>query len=170
VSFVTVKILAIAAMDESRVIGKEGGIPWHFSDDMKRFAALTTGHTVLMGRKTYDSLPPGFKPLPRRKNVIVTRDPDAVEVNEEVDVVASPEAYIEEVKSGARDLCSELLWIGGGEEMYRVTMPYWDEVFLTLVNGTHGGDTFLPEFESNFDVVDKEDKGGYSWLRYVRRS
>ncbi|RMD83773.1 MAG: dihydrofolate reductase, partial [Candidatus Dadabacteria bacterium] len=81
------KIAAIAAMSENRVIGKSGSIPWHCPEDMKRFKELTTGHPVIMGRKTYESLPKNFRPLPGRTNIVVT---SKLELIKEEGVIISP--------------------------------------------------------------------------------
>lgn len=162
------RIAAIAAMDEDRVIGKDNSLPWRIPGDMKRFAALTTGHSVLMGRKTYQSLPDKFRPLPGRTNIVITRDPAALRGEKGIEVALSPEGFIESVKNGDIILQSDKLWIIGGEQIYRATLPFWDEVCLTLVKGRHPGDAFFPEFESSFRVAEQEDCGDHLFFRYIR--
>ena len=83
----SVRVLVIVAMDEGRVIGFENKLPWHITEDMKRFAQLTTGHTVLMGRKTYQSLPDKFRPLPNRKNIVVTGKPQDYDFPAKVEAI-----------------------------------------------------------------------------------
>lgn len=161
------RILAIVAMDEGRVIGKNGTIPWRLPEDMKRFAALTTGHTVLMGRKTYESLPPRFRPLPDRKNVVVTRDPSRLRMEKRIQVVRSPQDYVERCLKGEEQLPSEQLWIIGGEAIYRETLPYWNELYLTLVHSKNDGDTFFPQIEEKFALMNEEKREGFSFLHYV---
>ena len=163
------KILAIVAMNENRVIGSENDIPWKLPEDQKRFAQLTKGHTVLMGRKTYESLPKQFRPLPKRKNVVMTRNPDKHKFEQGVDVATSPKAYIEDLRAGTKTLESNELWIIGGEQIYRETLPYWDEIYLTLVKGKHGGDAFFPEFEKDFEETEREEFKDFYYIHYERK-
>lgn len=165
------KIVAIAAMDESRVIGKDGGLPWNLPQDLKHFSSLTTGHTVLMGRKTYQSLPPKFRPLPKRENVVVTRSPELLrsEVPEEVQLVAEPESFLAEIQKGERSIRGEVLWLIGGEELYRLLLPQCDEIQLTQVQGRHEGDAYFPEFEQDFSLLSETKHPGFSFQRWQRR-
>ena len=160
------KIAAIVAMDAERGIGKAGALPWRIPEDLKRFAALTTGHTVLMGRVTYLSLPPKFRPLPKRRNIVVTRTPASFAAT--ADLCASIPAAMEVAAKGARP--GETLWVIGGAQVYRETQHLWDEVYLTLVDGTHGADVFFPEFEADFEERDREPHAGFTFVRYVRKS
>ena len=163
-----VKIFAIAAMAEGRVIGAGNKLPWHLPEDMKRFAELTTGHTVLMGRKTFDSLPPKYKPLPNRLNVVCTRDISSVAATENVLVEASPTEFLQRAKKGEVKLPSDTIWVIGGEQIYTATKDLWDEVYLTYVPQDHEGDAFFPDFEDEFDLVDEELGDGVEFQRYVR--
>ena len=163
------KVIAIAAMDEGRVIGIANRLPWHVPEDAKRFMTLTKGHTVLMGRKTYDSLPEKFKPLPRRKNVVATRDPSKFLAPKEVEVCHSPVAYIQNCLSTETKLATDILWIVGGEEIYRLTLPFWDELYLTVVHSRNDGDAFFPEFEDQFELCESDKREGYTFLLYRRK-
>lgn len=154
-------------MDQSRAIGSEGDIPWHYPEDMKHFASLTTGHTVLMGRKTYDSLPDGFKPLPKRRNIVISRSPEKLS-GEPVEAYSDALSVIRNARNGELGLESELFWIVGGEQIYRATMPEWDEVFLTRIQKSHKGDTFFPEFESMFKLASAEESGDLIFEHWVR--
>lgn len=157
------KICAIAAMDEGRVIGKGGGLPWHLPEDMKHFKQLTMGHAVLMGRKTYESIPEKMRPLPGRRNLVLTSNPSSLpDLPSEVALFTSVKDAIESFKDG-------ILWIIGGEKVYRETLQYWDELFLTLVKGRHEGDAFFPEFEGGFELRERERGEECSFLRYVRK-
>lgn len=131
----------IAAMTRNRVIGKENDIPWHLPDDFQYFKTTTTAHHVIMGRKNYDSLPPKFKPLPNRPNLVVTRNREfkapGVEVFHSLaDALAyakikgEPEAFI----------------IGGGE-IYQMGLEVCDRIYLTEIDTELSGDTFFPEFD-----------------------
>ena len=164
----TIKICAIVAMAEDRVIGVNNEMPWHYPEDMQRFATLTTKHAVLMGRKTFDSLPENYKPLPRRKNIVLTRKPGFLRHTKRIDIISNLDQFIEDCKSGTYPLPSDLLWVIGGEQIYRITLPYWDELYLTHIHSKYEGDAFFPEFEKNFNLESTEDKGEYSFLHYTR--
>ncbi len=163
------KICSIVGMDDARVIGFQNKLPWHIPEDMKRFAALTTGHTVLMGRKTYDSLPDRFRPLPKRKNVVLSRNPSSATVADGVEVFTSPEEAIVFFENRPSALQGEILWVLGGGEIYRQTMAVVDEVFLTRVKGVHEGDTYFPPFEDEFNLADSEEHERFAFQRYVRK-
>lgn len=130
-------ISLIAAMAENRVIGREGKLPWHLPDEMKHFIRLTTGHTVVMGRKTFESI--GSKPLPNRRNIVLTRDTNYTIPG--VEATRSVEHAIELV--GAQDE----IFICGGERAYKDALPLADNLYLTTVLAEPEGDAHFPEFE-----------------------
>ena len=165
-----IRVLAIAAMAENRVIGRGGEIPWRVGADMRRFKELTMGHTVLMGRKTWQSLPAPFRPLPGRRNVVVTGDPERLREREEVEACSSAAGFIEDCRSGRVKLESDKLWVIGGARVYRETMPLWDELYLTLVHAKFEGDAYFPEFEADFELLEEEQRGEISFKRYVRKA
>jgi dihydrofolate reductase len=161
-------IAAIVGMAKDRVIGVDNSLPWHVPADMKRFKELTSGHTVLMGRKTYDSLPEKFRPLPKRKNVVVSRTTTASDYPEGVEVVSDPLQYIEEVKSGERAIEGDILWVIGGQKIYEITLSLCDELHLTRIEGSFEGDAFFPAFESDFQALAIEEYEGYSFEHLKR--
>jgi len=161
------KVCAIVALDETRVIGIDGKLPWHIPEDMKRFSKLTTGHSVLMGRKTYDSLPPKYRPLPGRKNIVISR---SFEGPEGVDVWSSPTECLRHFRRRPETLPSPLLWVIGGAQIYKETKPFWDEIDLTFVNGVHKGDTYFDPFEGDFALASEEPFSEGSFRVYKRRS
>jgi dihydrofolate reductase len=127
----------VVAVARNGVIGREGGLPWHISSDLKRFKEITMGKPVIMGRKTWDSLP--RKPLPGRRNIVITRQPGFSAPGAEV--VASPEE--------ALGLCGgapEIAVIGGGE-VYRLFWPLVDRLYLTEVDLDVEGDTHFPALD-----------------------
>jgi dihydrofolate reductase len=139
-------ITLILAMAENGVIGKEGAIPWRISDDLKRFKSLTIGKTVVMGRKTWDSLP--RKPLPDRRNVVITRDstwqtPGAVRA-------ASVEA-VHRIAAGGD------LMIIGGAQIYRLFLPSADRIELTEVHQAFEGDARFAFDRSGWRETGRED-------------
>lgn len=163
----TKRVCAIAAMDEQRVIGYKNGLPWKIKEDMERFKALTVGHTVMMGRKTFESLPDKYRPLPDRKNIVISQDPN-LEHKIGVLVFNDPLSCIKNFRKGLIDTPSNMLWIIGGESIYRVTKSEWDEVYLTLVQGEHEGDAFFPEFEDEFIQIENEFQPMCNFLMYKR--
>lgn len=134
-------ISLIAAMDEERVIGQYGLMPWsswQVPADVQRFYKLTLGKTVVMGRKTYQSLPGRFRPLPGRRNVILTRDETFNAFG--CRVVHS----LDEALAAAGD-APELMVIGGGE-IYRLFLPLVQRMYLTFIYARFEGDTWFPEY------------------------
>jgi dihydrofolate reductase len=163
------KVAAIVAMDESRVIGINGTLPWRIPADMAHFRTLTTGNVVVMGRKTWDSLPPAFRPLPARTNIVISRTPSQLNLPEGVLRAGSPEAGV----ALARDVAAKAgvsVWIIGGAELYRALLPVCDEVHLTVVAGKHDGDAWLPEFESDFMHTSERSGDGCTFHVYTRKA
>lgn len=132
-------IALIAALDKNRLIGAAGAIPWHLPDDMRWFVEQTMDKPVIMGRKTYDSIPPRFKPLKGRHNIIVTRQ--AAYTAPGCTVVHSPEAAL----AAAGDV-PEII-IGGGAALYRYFLPQAHRLYLTLVDGEFSGDVYFPAYD-----------------------
>ena len=157
------KIIAIAAMDKNRVIGLKGKLPWHEPADMARFSKLTKENIVLMGRKTWDSLPLKYQPLPNRKNVVLTRTQNPHTFPPEVHVLSDIHAYVAEMPVSDDP---RILWVIGGANVYEETLEYWDGIELTIVPGEHEGDAFLPKFEDRFKLVATENVGNLQFLSY----
>lgn len=128
----------IAAMDLNRVIGKDNDLIWHMPKDLKHFKELTSGHHVIMGRKTYESM---GKPLPKRTNIIVTRDKGYKA--DGCIVVHSIEEALKKAEGDAQP------FITGGAEIYKLALPYAQTIELTLIHHHFEGDTFFPPFESD---------------------
>lgn len=161
------EIVIIAAVAEkNRVIGKEGRLPWHISEDLRRFKQLTLGHAVLMGRKTFESILERLgKPLPERRNLVLT---SATSFPDFPDVEFYPSL------SDALDAAADepVLFIIGGESLYRETLPLADRLELTMVKGDYAGDAFFPEYRSlldeKFELVKRAKKGWYAFESYRR--
>jgi len=134
----------IVAMAENRVIGRDGGMPWHISEDFKFFKTTTMGHAMIMGRKTWDSI---GRALPGRLSVIVTRNLDLKKPDGSI-VVPSIEAAISFCKAHQSDWGNECFIIGGGE-LYRQSMPYVDRIYLTMIHRSVPGDTYYPMITSD---------------------
>jgi dihydrofolate reductase len=131
---------AIAAMSLNRVIGAGSRIPWHLPEDFKWFKKMTTGHVIIMGRKTFESI---GKPLPNRTNVVLTRSLTPIPGVEMLSDLNQLE-HRKELWDG-RDI-----FICGGGQIYRQTLPMCSDLYLTVVNRVVEGDTFFPEFEKDF--------------------
>ena len=127
-------ISLVVAMARNRVIGRDNGLPWRLSEDLKRFKATTLGKPVLMGRKTFESI---GKPLPGRRNIVLTRD--RAWRADGVDVVRSVDEALE-LAGGAPELA-----VIGGAEVYRLVLPLADRIHLTRVEADVSGDTVFPE-------------------------
>src|SRR5579859_3094142 len=124
-------------MAKDRVIGANNKLPWHLSDDLKRFKALTMGHTIIMGRRTYESI---GRPLPGRNNVVISRQSNLVLPG--VRVVSTIEQAVERASSGEA-------FIIGGADIYRESLPKAQRILLTEVHGAFEGDTFFPLLSPN---------------------
>ena len=127
-------ISCVVAVSRNGVIGREGGLPWHISSDLKRFKEITTGKPVIMGRKTWDSLP--RKPLPGRRNIVITRQEGFSA--EGAEVAATPQEALRLAGN-----VPEVAVIGGGE-VYRLFWPMVDRLYLTEVDLEVEGDTHFP--------------------------
>lgn len=160
----------VVAMDENGVIGVNGRIPWRLPDDMKWFRDVTMGKPVIMGRKTYESIPAKFRPLPGRHNIVVTRQPDYTAPG------ATVVHGIAEALRAAGDV-DEII-VGGGGELYRLLLPQADRLYLTLVEGQFHGDAFFPsidlaEWEERFrqhHSSDERHPHAFTWIVLQRKS
>jgi dihydrofolate reductase len=140
-------IRLIAAMDVNRAIGADNRLPWKLPEDMARFVRLTTGHTVLMGRKTFESI---GKPLKNRLNLVLTRNPEYAP--EGTVIVRSVEEAVHHYTDGE-------LFVIGGADIYRQFLPYADYMHLTHIDHEFAGDAFFPEFDlSEWEII--EDREG----------
>jgi Dihydrofolate reductase len=149
---------AIAAMSLNRVIGAGNKIPWHLPEDFKWFKQTTTGHVIVMGRKTFESI---GKPLPNRETIVLSRSqfqfPGVKTIR-----------GLEELKTLAGD---RQIFICGGAEIYAQALPFCSDLYLTLVQREVAGDTFFPPFEERFELVEEiRDAPEFKILHYRNRS
>lgn len=153
------KLKAVVAMASNRVIGRNGGLPWKLSADLKWFKKVTLGFPIVMGRVTMESI---GRPLPGRRNLVISRS--LASVPEGFELVPSCEAAMEAL-AGETEAS-----VIGGAQIYREMMPLCDEVLLSYVFHPYEGDTLLPEFEDDFEMTEvlyrDED---FELRRYVRR-
>ncbi len=152
------KLIIIAAIARNRVIGKDGKVPWDIPEDMERFKQLTIGHTILMGRKSYESL---GKPLPDRRNVVLTGR--AIPGVETYPTIGGALQALEN---------EEKVFVIGGGEIFAQLLESADELRMTLVDQDVEGDTFFPPYEhlvgTVFRLVNRETHEGFTYADYVR--
>lgn len=149
---------AIAAMSLNRVIGSGNQIPWHLPEDFKWFKATTTGHVIVMGRKTFESI---GRPLPNRETIVLSRSAFSFPG---VKTIRS----LEELPAPVAD---RQVFICGGTQIYEQTLSLCSDLFLTLVKREVTGDAFFPKFEDKFELAEEiRDTPEFKILRYRNRS
>jgi dihydrofolate reductase len=146
-------IKVIAAMSKNRAIGKSNALLWNLPNDMNNFKKMTMGNCVVMGRKTFESI---GKALPGRRNIVITR-------NNEIDL---PGIETASSFNKAMEMCTWNCFIIGGEEIYKLAMPFAEKLYLTIVDAEIEGDAHFPEFEESWVKIsdisfDSDDKNIY---------
>lgn len=160
-------ISIICAVASNNVIGNDNKLIWHIPSDLKRFKNITSGHPMIMGRKTFESLP-GI--LPNRKHIIITRNEDYKIDDERVEIFNS----VEDVLHKYKDSNEEVFVIGGGE-IYKLFINYADKMYLTMLNKAFEGDTYFPEIDMNNWMIDNkseniiENEIEYYFLDLIRK-
>lgn len=154
-------VILIAAMAKNRVIGYRGDIPWKIPGEQLLFKKLTLGHVVVMGRKTYESI---GRPLPQRKNIIVTRNTE----------FQADGCQVVHSLSSAIDLFqTRKLFIIGGHDIFKQSIPLADEIYLSILHRSFHGDRFFPDFsESDYDLVYSEQIEAiipYTFCHYIKK-
>ncbi|MEW6755856.1 MAG: dihydrofolate reductase [Candidatus Latescibacterota bacterium] len=156
------QIVLVAAVSRNGVIGRKGGLPWHYAADLRHVRRLTWGHPVVMGRRTFESLP--RRPLPGRANLVLTRQ-QAYAAPAGVLVCSS----LEEAVALAREQGATRLSVLGGAQVYREALPLCDLMILTHVPLSVEGDTFFPAWDrQDWDAVDTRSEAGLSFVTYRR--
>ncbi len=154
-------VVAIGA--RNRAIGKDNKLLWRIPDDLKRFRDLTTGHPVVMGRKTFESIVAYRKgPLPNRPNIVITRDTNWSYPDPLVTVVHS----LEEGLQKAREMNDKEIFIGGGTQIYEQALPMMDKLYVTLIDEDKEGDSYFPLYEHLFTKKTFEEAREYQGLKY----
>ncbi len=141
------RVAIIAAIGRNRALGLKGKLLWRLPDDMQRFKEITAGHPVIMGRKTWESIPSKFRPLPERTNIVVTRQA-GYEAAGAIVVGSLADARAAAARAPGAD---EIFVIGGGE-IYTEALPTADRLYLTLVDDAPEADSFFPPYEKEFIV------------------
>lgn len=158
----------IVAMSKNNVIGKDNQLIWHLPEDLKRFKALTTGKTIIMGRKTFESL---GRILPNRKHVVLTKSTDFIVDDERVEIVHDIKELDKYIHSD-----EECFVIGGGL-IYNQLMPKVEKLYITKINEEFQGDTYFPKIDESIWKIEKQEKGiknednpyDYDYIDYIKR-
>ncbi|MGB5698713.1 MAG: dihydrofolate reductase [Muriicola sp.] len=161
-------ITMIAAIAENNALGKDNALLWHLPDDFKRFKAITIGHTIIMGRKTFESFP---RPLPKRHHIIITRDRSYTTAYPECTIVHSLSKALQLVESEKQS------FIIGGGEIYTQAMPYSNELEITRVHQSYEADAFFPTIDpEDWELVheehhpkDEKHAVSFTYLTFKRR-
>lgn len=149
------RIVMVAAVADNGVIGKDQDMPWHLPEDLKHFREVTRGHTVIMGRVTFEGI---GRPLPYRTNIVVTRSPSW---SAQGVLVADS---LEQALDMAAGIDGDIV-IGGGTQIYDLAMPFATHQILTEVHATPDGDTFYPAFDrAQWRETRREDRAEFSWV------
>ncbi len=152
----------IWAMDKNRLIGKDNDLPWHYKEDLQYFKEITLNHTVLMGRKTFDSIVSRIKkPLPKRKNVVLTRTIKESEFDN-VEYINNVDEYLSNLK--------EDIFVIGGSSIYEQTLKYADRLYITHIDNEYEGDAYFPEIDLSEYKKIKSDKSGELEFAVYERS
>ena len=161
------RLQVVAAVARGGVIGRDGGLPWRLPEDLVRFRDLTTGHAVVMGRRTWDSLPDRFRPLPDRRNVVVTRSPSWLD-----DGAERAGSLVEAVALLAAE---ERVFVIGGGAIFAEALPVADELHLTEIDLDVDGDTYFPDWDRQaFEELSREERVAadgtpFAFVSYRRR-
>ena len=161
------RLQVVAAVARGGVIGRDGGLPWRLPDDLARFRDLTTGHAVVMGRRTWDSLPDRFRPLPDRRNVVLTRSPSWLDDGAER--AGSLEAAL------ALLAAEERVFVIGGGAIFAEALPLADDLHLTEIDLDVEGDAYFPDWDRQaFEELSREERvtadgTPFAFVSYRRR-
>ncbi|MDN7225726.1 dihydrofolate reductase [Planococcus liqunii] len=150
-------ISLMVAHDPNRVIGKDNQLPWHIPEDLAYFKKHTIGKGIVMGRNTYESI---GRPLPKRRNIVVTRNPEYRA--DGIDVVHT----LDEAVRLAEEQHEEVMVIGG-EQIFRTILPQADRLYITLIKQEFDGDTFFPEYGPEWTAVSESEEQVSGDIRFV---
>jgi dihydrofolate reductase len=156
-------ILGPVAVAENLVIGGDNDLPWYLPEDLKHFKEITLGKTVIMGRKTYESIVKRLnKPLPGRKNVVITRQDDYS--------VPSTVLVFQSLESAFKALSSQDLYIIGGAEIFKQALSLAQKLYITHVKGNYEGDAFFPALDyAQWEKIEEQKFDKYSFAVYKRK-
>lgn len=160
-------VVLVAAVAENHVIGSDGAMPWHYPEDLRRFKRTTTGHPVIMGRKTFESIAERLDgPLPDRTNIVLTSDPNRLPEHETV----VPATSIDAAMDAAAETGDSVVFVIGGGTVYEQFLPDADRLLLTEIHAAYDGDTTFPAFDNaDWQEREREPHGEFDFVTYERR-
>ncbi len=161
-------LIAIAAMTSDHLIGKNNTLPRHIPADLKRFKELTIGKTVVMGRKTYESLPETFRPLLWRHNIVISNQQDYTVYTDKENTSVELVHTIQEVLERVNNNPTKKIFIIGWSQIYNLLLPYYDQLMITEVKWDYKGDTYFPEFRDQFTETSRESYDTHDFVTYDR--
>lgn len=170
----------VVAADENNVIGLDGGVPWHYPEDVRQYKARIAGHPAILGRRTFDSM----KSLEECYAVVLTSDDGLTADSESVEYVTSPRAAVEAAASAAAsggfgtdateesdaDAETPVAYVIGGEAVYDLLLPFAERVFLSRIHERNEGDRYFPDFGDDWTEVGREPYDGFDVIEYVQDS
>lgn len=160
-------VAAIAAISKNRVIASNGKIPWHIPEDLKLFSDLTKEQTVIMGRKTYQSLPEKFRPLPGRLNIVISKT--LKNYSDNFFTYPDLDSCICDINSGKLQIPPGKIWVIGGEQIYSASQYLWDEIYLSVLPDEYQGDKFFPKIDLNsFKMLSCQEFSNFN-LKYYQK-
>lgn len=157
----------IVAIAKNNVIGKDNKLIWHLPEDLKRFKKLTTGHTIIMGRKTFESL---GRVLPNRKHIVLCNDANLTIEDENVEVIDDIKLLESYINS------EEENFVIGGATIYKLLIPYANKMYITKINEEFEGDVYFPEIKEEWKIIEQqkgirneENPFDYEYVTYIRK-
>lgn len=154
-------MIIIAALTKNRIIGHNNSLPWSIKEESAHFFRTTVGHTLILGRKTFESID-GGKPLPRRKTIVVSR---SLLEREDIHVSRTLDEAIQKARSFGK-----IIFVCGGRKIYRQTLPLVDKLYLSFIKKDYPGDTYFPKLnESEWQITKEENYSEFIFVVYERK-
>ena len=154
-------IAIIVGMTKNRVIGKNNSLPWHIPEDLKNFKEITINNTIIMGRKTWESIPEKFRPLPNRNNIVISRNLSVAGI----DICPSVEEALEKAKSYQKEI-----FIIGGTSIYEQFLHLANKMYISYLKKEYSGDTYFPNFnKENWKIIERKDFAEFELVIYQKK-
>ncbi len=163
-------LIAIAAMASNRIIGKDNTLPRDIPEDLKKFKELTLWHTVIMGRKTYESLPENSRPLLGRHNIILSSQKKYNPTTEKKEATVEVMNTWEECLNRYKDHHNEDVYVIGWSQIYNFFLSYYDQLYITEIKWDYHGDSYFPEFKNQFQEISRTKHDTHDFVIYKKRS
>lgn len=159
-------LIAIAAMTKDRVIGNNNTLPRYIPEDLKRFKEITSWHTVIMGRKTYESLPEQFRPLPKRENIVITTQKNSKYKSDTITIYNSIEEFLRRYQGNS----NKIIYVIGGSQIYNSLLSHCDMLYISEIKINYEGDVYFPLFQNQFEEQQRERHEDYDFIIYKKKN